>query len=234
MKIDVHVHTCEVSPCGKVPAREMIRLYQDAGYGLVVVTDHLFPSLETAEQGATLEEKARLWLRGYDEAKQEGKKIGLKVLLGAELRLETYGNEDFLAYGFAREDVAWLFALLERAQSVEQMSQELHGRGIFLSQAHPFRPGLRAQDTALLDAVEAHNGNPRHNSSNHLALAHALCGGVALLSGSDAHQPQDVGCGGLIAPDDICDEETLVRWLRNGAPRTEAEFAEKAIRARQN
>ena len=39
-RYDTHVHTCEVSPCGKVPAEEMVRLYREAGYqGIIILTD---------------------------------------------------------------------------------------------------------------------------------------------------------------------------------------------------
>jgi len=39
-KYDTHVHTKEVSPCGKVPAIEVVKLYKDAGYHGIVITDH--------------------------------------------------------------------------------------------------------------------------------------------------------------------------------------------------
>lgn len=233
MKIDTHVHTSEVSPCGKVPAQEMMRMYKDAGYDLVIVTDHLFPTLKTLAAGKNAAEKAEIWLSGYRVAREEGEKIGLKVLLGAELRLEKYGNEDFLAFGLQEEDVPWIFAMLEEANSVAEMSARVRGRGLFLVQAHPYRPGLRAQNPALLDGVEAYNGNPRHNSSNHLALQHGLSGALRLLSGSDAHQPQDVGRGGLNVPETICDNASWLEWLRNGAARTQADFEQIAIRTEE-
>ena len=40
MKIELHAHTSEVSPCANVPAAEMVADYARAGYGAVVVTDH--------------------------------------------------------------------------------------------------------------------------------------------------------------------------------------------------
>ena len=42
MLLDTHVHTSQVSPCGKVPAEEMIELYKEAGYGGVIITDHYY------------------------------------------------------------------------------------------------------------------------------------------------------------------------------------------------
>ena len=38
--LDLHIHTAESSYCGKVPAREIVRAYRDAGFHGVAVTDH--------------------------------------------------------------------------------------------------------------------------------------------------------------------------------------------------
>ena len=40
-KTEPHIHVAEVSPCARLSAREMIRLYADAGYHTVFVSDHL-------------------------------------------------------------------------------------------------------------------------------------------------------------------------------------------------
>lgn len=209
----------------------MMRLYREAGYDAVVVTDHMFPSLPTLQAGETMEQKAEIWLSGYRAAREEGEALGLKVLLGAEMRLTSFGNEDFLTYGFAEEDVPALLALLDQEQSIQSLSAALRARGVYLVQAHPYRKGLRAQSPEILDAVEAYNGNPRHDSHNDQACALALQGGLALLSGSDAHQPVDVGRGGMIVPDWVTDEPALLRWLRENAPRTMEAFAQTAIQA---
>lgn len=39
-KYDLHVHTSSVSPCAHVAAEEVVKLYQQAGYQGVVITDH--------------------------------------------------------------------------------------------------------------------------------------------------------------------------------------------------
>lgn len=229
MKIELHLHSSEVSPCGKVPAREMVRMYKEAGYQTLVMTDHLFPSLPTLAAGKTPAEKAELWLKGYREAKDEAEKLGLAVLLGCEARLTEYGNEDFLVYGLTEADVEWMFAMLESVSAIAEMSEEIRSKGLFLVQAHPFRPGLRAQDQSLLDGVEAFNGNPRHNSSNHLARAHALAGGLVMLSGSDAHQVVDVARGGLSIDRPIASNADLLAFLRSGVLRSEQAFDSMAV-----
>lgn len=39
-RYDLHVHTSEVSACGSIPAKEVVRLYHQAGYDGLVITDH--------------------------------------------------------------------------------------------------------------------------------------------------------------------------------------------------
>ena len=39
-KTEPHLHTSEVSLCGKISAEEMIKLYSKAGFSTVFVTDH--------------------------------------------------------------------------------------------------------------------------------------------------------------------------------------------------
>ena len=38
--IELHLHTSESSPCGRVPAKKGMTMYREAGYDGVVVTDH--------------------------------------------------------------------------------------------------------------------------------------------------------------------------------------------------
>ena len=39
-KYDTHVHTSEVSCCAKVSAVEAVKMYKDAGFHGLVITDH--------------------------------------------------------------------------------------------------------------------------------------------------------------------------------------------------
>ena len=40
MKIDLHVHTSEISGCAHVTGEETVRLYAEAGYDAIVITNH--------------------------------------------------------------------------------------------------------------------------------------------------------------------------------------------------
>ena len=100
MKLETHLHTSEVSPCGMVDARTAVRQYAGAGYGGIIVTDH-FGSYSLDLFAGTPKEKAEQFFRGYRLAKEEGEQCGIAVLFGAEISLEE-GPEDYLLYGITR------------------------------------------------------------------------------------------------------------------------------------
>lgn len=219
MKLDLHVHTSEVSGCGRVPAAEMARLYHEAGYDGIVITDHLIAG---KNQEMPMPERAAWYLSGYRAAKAEGEKLGLTVLLGAEARMAG-GDEDFLLFGAGEDDIPWLMALLDGGADEGAFYQAVHATGrMLLIQAHPFRQGLRQAPLEQLDGIEVYNGHPDHESHNELALARALQGreGFILSSGSDAHRLHHIARGGMLTGEDIRTEAALVDWLRRN-PRGE-------------
>ena len=42
-KYEMHCHTGPVSQCGRVKPKEIMRLYREAGYSGIVLTDHYSP-----------------------------------------------------------------------------------------------------------------------------------------------------------------------------------------------
>ncbi len=213
MKIDLHVHTSEVSSCGKVPAAEMVRLYSDAGYDAIVITDHLIAG-KNADM--PMAERVDWYLSGWRAARAEGEKLGLTVLQGAEARCAD-GTEDYLLFGVRPDDIAWLMTLLESGVPEKELYRAVHETGrILLIQAHPFREGLRQMPLDQLDGIEVYNGHPGHESHNELALALASQGGpdFIMTSGSDAHRTFHVARGGMLTDEDIRTETQLVDWLR--------------------
>lgn len=97
MKIEMHVHTSEGSPCAKADAESIMKAYAEAGYDALVITNH-FDSVLLNEFGKTDEEKIERYLMGYRKAKAAEEKYGIQVMLGVEIRLEP-NEEDFLIYG---------------------------------------------------------------------------------------------------------------------------------------
>jgi len=213
MKIDLHVHTSETSSCGKVPAAEMARLYHEAGYDLIVITDHLI-----AGKNSDMPERERVdwYLSGYRAAKAEGERLGLTVLLGAEARFSD-GSEDFLLFGVQESDIPWFMALLDSGIREGEFYRTVHATGrLLMIQAHPFRTGLRQMPLNQLDGIEVYNGHPDHDSRNDLALSLAGQGDGDFIftSGSDAHKLHHIARGGMLTDEDIRTEADLVDWLK--------------------
>lgn len=207
---DCHVHTSEVSPCGKVPAQEMAQLYKEAGYSGIVVTDHYYDGYFNTLTGSW-DKQVDAYLMGYRMAKAVGDEIGLDVLLGLELRF-VGSPEDYLVYGVDEEFLRtyprlYEYTLMSFYDLVEDMD-------ILIIQAHPFRPGLKVASPHLLHGVEVYNGNPRHNSRNDLALEYGERHRLIMTASSDAHQYGDIGRGGMYLSTPIQNGRELVQWLR--------------------
>ncbi len=208
---ELHMHTDEVSPCGKVPAREAVRLYQKLGYDGVCITDHFTAGFFEALGDRSWNEKVDAYLQGYHEAREEGKKLGVQVILGMEYLLPNT-CDDILIYGFDKD---FLYSqenlcLLEEGE-LKALAQ---AHDLLLIQAHPFRKKISRTYESLVNGFEAFNGNPRHDSMNERAEKHARDFRGIVISGSDFHQPQDAGTGGVYLPCLPSDSFELARLLR--------------------
>jgi len=194
-KYDTHVHTDETSRCGKVKARDVVRLYKEAGYNGVVITDHYFSGFFDNSPGITWEDKIDDYLKGYRIALDEGNKLGLTVMFGIEIKFDCEPN-DYLVYGMDEEFLKENKELykLDLAKFVELKKL----KDFLIYQAHPFRKSMLRAEPNLLDGIEVYNENPRHESNNDIAYRHALSNGLKMISGSDFHQVVDLARGGII------------------------------------
>ncbi|WZL79675.1 PHP-associated domain-containing protein [Eubacteriales bacterium mix99] len=215
-RYDTHVHTSEVSPCGRVPAEEMVELYRKAGYQGILITDHYHDGV-IEKQNGEWKEKMDDYLMGYRKAKEAGEAVGMDVMLGMELRFQS-GLEDYLVYGF-EEEFLYRNPYLNRLSLVSFRDLIREGDAdILIFQAHPYRRKMHTAPPELLDGVEGFNGNPRHDSRNDKAFAFCLEHDLYLSSGSDAHQPEDVGRGGIGLTRRIRSARDYVELFRTGEP----------------
>ena len=210
---ELHVHSDEMSPCGHVPAGEMVRLYHEAGYSTVVFTDHYYPRIYEAHGGVSHDELVDGYERTVAEAARTAEGYGMTVLSGIEIRF-TDADNDYLVYGMD-------FGYLRRhsclmSLGLKAFSALCRREGFYLIQAHPFRQGMKIQDPALLDAMEVHNGHPRHDSRNDVARLWAAKYGLTAVSGSDAHQAEDVARGGIVTDERILSMDQLISVLKSG------------------
>lgn len=203
-KYETHLHTCETSPCGKVPAEQAVRIYHRAGYAGIAITDHYYRGFFEKRRFTGWSKKVDLFLEGYKKARQEGQKLGLDIFLGMEIRFDENVN-DYLIYGIDEDFLKRHKALY--ALTLQEFRNLTYDKGIVVFQAHPFRPYMTSAPLSLIDGVETWNGNPRHDSSNHLARQYAVENGLKMLSGSDFHQVQDAARGGITTEEKIFPDE---------------------------
>ena len=78
-----------------------MKMFADAGYDVVVCTDH-FNTYNLNRFVGTPLEKVKQWLGGYQLAKEAGEKHGVRVLFGLEARIPGSEN-DYLIYGVDRQ-----------------------------------------------------------------------------------------------------------------------------------
>ncbi len=212
-KYDTHVHTSETSRCGRVPARETVRLYRDAGYDGIIITDHFCTPFFDSISG-DWKSKVDQYLDGYRKALDEGNKSGLKVFLGMEILFDENLN-DYLIYGFEESFLYENPGLC--SLGLKKFSDFIKGTQIKIVQAHPFRRYITPADPSLLHGVEVYNGNPRHDSQNHLALQLANRHKLSKTSGSDFHQTEDIARGGMESQYPLKNMGDFIKLLNDGS-----------------
>ncbi len=182
-RTELHAHTFPVSSCSEVSARETVRLYAGLGYSAVCITNHL--------SRGRVEEPER-WLEDFFTARAEGERLGVNILLGAEVRLNGCGNH-YLLYGITPEDIPEIFNCLD--MDISEFSRRWRGDDRALVHAHPLREGLTPADFSLFDAVEAFNAHPEENSE--IALSSRSARGFTLTAGTDCHCADHAGLSAL-------------------------------------
>ena len=215
MKIDLHVHTAEISGCSNVSAEDAVRLYAEAGYDAIVLTNHYANYNKHRFSSAGLDFMTE-YEKCYRKAQKAGDQYGVRVLCGYELRFNQNDN-DYLVYGMTFEtarDCDRIFAMTPR-----EFSAFAAERGILFYQAHPFRNHMTVVNPSYLFGIEVRNGNPRHDSRNDIAIAWATRFSLHKIAGSDFHQVEDVGCSGIITQTDVESMEDLVEILKKDAYR---------------
>ena len=209
-KYDIHVHTKETSPCGKVEAVDVVKLYKSSGYTGIVITDHYYKDFFDKSPCIGWNGKIDDYLKGYKKALREGTIIGLHVLLGMEIKFNDNPN-DYLVYGIDEDFLKNNPELYNL--DLKEFKDVLSGTNTLIYQAHPFRKGQYVKEPELLDGIEVYNGNPRHDSHNEQAYNYAIKKHLKYISGSDFHQVCDIAKGGIIVNDYITTINELIMVL---------------------
>ncbi len=195
-RYETHMHTVEGSACGRSTGKEMVRVYKEAGYTGVFVTDHFFNGNCAVDRDLSWEEKVEQFCKGYENAKEEGDKIGLDVFFGFEYCVDA---ADFLVYNLSKE---WLLKYpdIDKWEPRRAFAQ-IHADGGFIVHAHPFRERDYINHIHLfprdVDGVEILNGGQlREPWMNERAKIYAMMYELPVTSGSDSHYAGGLpGCG---------------------------------------
>lgn len=214
MKIDLHVHTSEISGCAHVTGEETVRLYAEAGYDAIVITNHFASYNQRRFERAGFVFFAE-YAKAFHLCEEAGQKYGLKVFCGYELRFDQNEN-DYLVYGLDLETAARegsnFFQMGPR-----EFSAYAKEHGILFYQAHPFRNHMTVTNPNYLFGIEVRNGNPRHDSRNDIAAAWAnRFPHLKKIGGSDFHQREDLAISGIETPKNVETMEDLLEVLKSG------------------
>lgn len=215
-KYELHAHTSNCDIYAKCSGAEIVKLYADAGYSGIVITDHYFCHF-TAWFGDQLvnADKSQLikrYLNGYYSAKNEGEKIGFAVLPGAEVRFNGTIN-DYLVYGLNEEDF-YTLPILNELNGLNELIDVLPDNALVV-QAHPFRNNMTVCDPSPLFGIEVYNG-ATDDYRNQMAENFAIHYNKAMTSGSDFHSCHSLARGGIITESEINTPNDLISVLRCG------------------
>ena len=217
-KYETHVHTKEGSACGKNTAREMVRIYAQAGYAGFVITDHFIHGSTAVPKDLSWNERMQMYYDAYLEAKDEGDKIDFDVLFGFE---HHYGNgKEVLVYGV---DLEFLQSHpeLETADIVAFSKLVREANGI-LVHAHPYRkrksiPEGFVPRLDVCDGLEVYNTHDAWEKQK-LALEDAVFQNKWMFSGGDTHRVEDerIGNAGLVFEKRIRTSKEFVETIKKG------------------
>ena len=194
--VQMHLHTAESSRCARVGGADMARACKEAGYDLIVVTDHFFNANTCVPYDMPWDEQVKGLFAGYRAAKAMGDQIGLHVLPG----WETYTDgPEYLTYGLGEE-----FLLHNRDIAIlpkKQYLKRVRSAGGYITHAHPFREASYIPyfepDPFGLDAVEVFNGRHMDPSFDEKARAFAQRYHLPGTAGADAHNVMHIYDGAM-------------------------------------
>lgn len=184
-RYETHLHTCQGSACGRSTGREHVRYYKDIGYTGIFVSDHFYRGNSAIDRSLPWPEWVKRFCAGYEDAAEEGAKVGLDVFFAWE---ESIEGDDYLIYGLDKE---WLIAHPEaRTWTRREQFETVRAGGGCVVQAHPFRIRDYIKHIHLsprfVDAVEVANaGNDLF--SDVYARRYAQEHGFLMTAGSDNH-----------------------------------------------
>ena len=216
MKLDLHAHSLPASGCAQFDSGEAAVRLKAAGIDGFCLCNHYYPG-HLNRLGATLSEQIEAFIICFEQGYQAAAKLGMIALFGAEVKLINHpSHPEFLLYGLTPSVLRKALPLYEYTQ--EELYAFCQAENILMYQAHPYRveQGYQPADPAFMDGIEVYNGHAKFDPKYDMTLAFARQYGLAMSAGSDFHDPEDAGSGGIILPDGITvtDSSELRNYLK--------------------
>ena len=215
-RYETHMHTAEGSACASATGAEMARAHKKKGYTGIFVTDHFLNGNTRVPRDLPWRERVELFCKGYENALEEGQKIGLDVFFGFEY---CYQAMDFLVYNL---DKQWLFTHedIDKLPPREAFAQ-MHAGGGFIVQAHPFRDRDYVDHIQLfprdVDGVEIVNGSQlKEPWMNERAAIFAKMYNLPETAGSDSHHLSSLFGSGIETEEPIREPLDYLRLMQAG------------------
>ena len=214
-KTETHLHVSEVSPCSNITASDMVMHYYKAGYKTLFISDHFSKKYFDSLGEISWEDKIKKFLTGYEFAKKTGEKVGINVLLSAEIEFTNSCNH-YLLYGI---DEAFLKSRPDVLEmTIETFYSYAKQHGVTVVQSHPFRDNSCNPTQDFVDGFEVHNSNPRHENYTDLAEAQAKEHNLYMTAGSDAHRLDDYALSGMISENEIKTMDEFIELVKSSLP----------------
>ena len=205
MKLDMHCHTKEGSPDGKLELLENIKLLKEKGYQGMLITDH--NSYKAYRYYKKLSDKPDdfVVLKGIEYDTINAGHILIIMPTGAKLPiLELRGLP--------------LLLLIEIVHLYGGILGPAHPYGEkFLSITNTLRGKLSEDIYRKFDFIEGYNAC-EDADSNMRAMSLAERFVLPCFGGSDSHKPDCAGLGYTILQEDIASETELIEYIRSKKP----------------
>lgn len=210
-KTEAHLHTYPVSSCAKLTPVEQVRLFKEAGYDTIIVSDHFSPHhFKKLGEHLTFAQKVDKLCDAYLEAKAEGDRIGLTVLFSVEL---SFHKNHYLLYGVTREFLKLREDIFDI--DIDELYAHLKAHGVTIIQAHSHRAEKCVPHPHHVDGFEI-NCCLRKDNYNERTMQVAKEYGLPLTIGSDCHRPEDVGVSATLSEEKIESIEQYLELMRTG------------------
>ena len=214
IKLETHCHSLGGSPCATSPDEILIEDYVKAGYGGVVITNHISRASYDYHKGETHAEKVRFYYSLIENLTEKFQPFNVKVFWGTEVSVicdRSKGYQEFTVYGIHEKDMFDNKPLYTFTQ--EELFRFAEKRGLFMYQTHPFRDGVICGNPCFLHGAESFNGHFHHYNHNDRAKEFCIENGLIGMSGSDYHHEHQPITAGIYVPESICTNEQLIEYI---------------------